>query len=250
MFIDVHCHLDSRFYSSEKVKGVVERAKKKNVNLIVASGIGAEENKEVLELVGKYDIVRGALGVHPSEGGKDWKGEIKFIRENRDKVVAIGEVGLDFLKEGADRKLQKKVFGEFIKLALELDLPLIVHSRKAEKECVELLESLKARRVVMHCFSGRKSLIDRIVENGWSLSVPASVKYNEHFQNLVKRVPLGQLLCETDSPFLHPSRGGKNEPAFVVEGYRAIAQIKGVLLGEVEKVVERNFRGLFGMKFL
>jgi len=247
MFIDVHCHLDSRFFSEKEIKGVVKRAKKARV-IMVASGIGIDENKEVLGLVERFDSVKAVLGIHPSDLDKvkDVSKEIKFIRGNADKIIGIGEVGLDFLEEGVDKAGQVRVFSRLIKLSLELDLPLIVHSRKAEMECVELLESLGARKVVMHCFSGRKMLIDRIVSNGWSFSIPASVKYNEHFQNLVSRVDLGQLLCETDSPFLHPSREGRNEPCFVVESYKAIAKVKGLKLGEVERAVEGNFRRVFG----
>ena len=245
MFIDVHCHLDSRFYSAGEVGEVVEIAKKENVKLIVANGIGISENKEVIELAKKYKEIRGALGVHPTEILRDIDEEIEFIRANAGKIIAIGEVGLDFLESGADREKQKKVFQKFIELAIELNKPLIVHSRKAEKECVEMLEESGAKKIVMHCFSGGFKLIDRISANGWSFSVPASVKYNEHFQNLVRRVELSQLLCETDSPFLHPLREGKNEPAFVVESYRKIAEIKGKSLKEVEREIEGNFRKLF-----
>ena len=188
VFIDVHCHLDSRFYNAE---------------------------------------------------------EIEFIRKNKNKIIAIGEVGLDFLNEGADRENQKRVFQKFIELAKELDKPLVVHSRKAEKECIEMLEKSNVKKVIMHCFSGKKTLIDKIAGKGWMFSVPASVKYNEHFQNLVKRVDISQLLCETDSPFLHPFREEKNEPSFVVEGYKKIAEIKGMSLIDVEKMVEGNFKRLF-----
>lgn len=246
MFIDVHCHLDSRFYDDKEVKEVVGRAVRAGVGIVVASGIGHSENEEVLDLIERFGIVRGVLGMHPSEKFGDWKSEIDFVRKNAKKIIGIGEIGLDFLETKNSESEQKKVFAEFVKLGLELDLGLIVHSRKAEKECVEILEELGAKRVVMHCFSGRKSLIDRIASNGWSFSVPASVKYNEHFQNLVNRVDIFQLLCETDSPFLHPSRNGQNEPAFVVESYRAIARIKGVSVGEVEKRVGENFEKLFG----
>lgn len=246
MFIDVHCHLDSRFYDADEVGKVIERARKAGVGVVVANGVGIEENKGVIELVKKYKEIRGALGVHPTANLGKIDEELEFIRANADRIIAIGEVGLDFFEGKVDKDEQKKVFQKFIELAVELDKPLIVHSRKAEKECVEMLEESGARKIVMHCFSGGFKLIDKISANGWSFSVPASVKYNEHFQNLVRRVELSQLLCETDSPFLHPSRGEKNEPAFVVESYKEIAKIKGLSLKEVEEKIERNFGKLFG----
>ena len=245
MFIDVHCHLDSRFYDAEEVEKVIERARKKNVKIIIASGIGINENREVIELAKKYKEIKGALGVHPTEILRNIDEEIGFIRAHADKIIAIGEVGLDFLESKVDCDKQKKVFQKFIELAVELDLPLIVHSRKTEKECIEMLEDFKAKKIVMHCFSGGFKLIDRIAANGWNFSVPASVKYNEHFQNLVKRVDISQLLCETDAPFLHPSRDGKNEPSFVVESYKKIAEIKELSLKKVEIEIEENFRRLF-----
>ena len=222
----------------------MERMRKADV-VAIANGIGEKENREVLKLVSGNDIVRGALGVHPTEDLKNVDEEIEFIEKNSDKIVAIGEVGLDFLEKD-NKEEQKKVFGKFIELSKKLDKPIIVHSRKAEKECVEILEKFGATKVVMHCFSGRKSLIDKIKENGWSFSIPASVKYNEHFQNLVQRVDISQLLCETDSPFLHPERGEKNEPALVVEGYKKISEIKKISLEKVEELIEKNYKKMFG----
>ena len=170
--------------------------------------------------------------------------EIQFIKNHAADIAGIGEVGMDF-KESNERKKQEEIFILFIQLAKELNKPLIVHSRNAEEECVDVLEKMKARKVVMHCFCGSKKLIKRIVENGWMLSVPANVHYNAQFQDLVKETPIANLLCETDSPFLHPFREKNNEPANVIYSYKKIAEIKNISLDRVEKKIEENFKRIF-----
>jgi len=171
--------------------------------------------------------------------------EIDIIRKYRGRITAIGEVGLDFSSDGIDKEKQRVNFQKLIDLSLETKIPLIVHSRKAEKEVVEMLEGNKAKKVVMHCFSGSMKLVKRIIENKWYLSIPASIKYNAHFQKLVEITPIENLLCETDSPFLHPDRKKNNEPALVAEAYKKIAEIKKLKLDKVEKVIEGNYRRLF-----
>jgi TatD DNase family protein len=141
-------------------------------------------------------------------------------------------------------KKQEKIFRELVKLAIKIDVPVIVHSRKAEKECIEILEEMKAKKVVMHCFSGNMKLVGRIIRNKWTVSIPASVKYSEQFQNMAKKIPIAQLMCETDSPFLHPDRQKNNEPALVVEAYKKIAEIKKLETASVERILEDNYRKL------
>jgi TatD DNase family protein len=245
MFIDVHCHLELL----KDVNGVVARANDKGVGIIVANGESYESNRKVLDYVEKYDSVRAALGVYPIEAlkmsSKGLDEEIDFIGENSDKVVAIGEVGMDF-KMSDEKKKQEEIFIKFIRLAKVMNIPLIVHSREAEKECVEILEREMAKKVVMHCFCGGIDLAKRIVENGWSLSIPANVVFANQFQEIVREVGIGSLLCETDSPYLHPVRGKRNnEPGNVVKSYEKIAEIKGINIREVEVKIEENFKKIF-----
>jgi len=140
---------------------------------------------------------------------------------------------------------QKSALKKFVELSKELDKPIIVHSRKAETETIEFLESLEVDKVLMHCFSGKKKLIRKIIDNGWHLSVPANIKNATHFQKLVELTPIGQLFCETDSPFLHPDKLPDNEPANVVESYKKIAEIKNLDLKKIEKQIEENYYKLF-----
>jgi len=246
-YIDVHCHID---LYEDKVDQIVDRAKKHGVGIIVNSGENPKANRKCLELAEKYPEIKATMGIYPIDAIKMTEGEIfeeiEFIRRNKDKIIAISEIGMDFKEDVGNRHRQRMIFRDFIELGKELDLPVIVHSRKAEKECVEVLEELEAAKVVMHVFNGKFKLVERIVENGWYLSIPAIVKYGEQFQKIAKEVPITQLLCETDSPFLHPDKERYNEPAHVVESYKKIAELKGMDLKAVEKQISENYKRLFG----
>ncbi len=244
MYIDVHCHLDL----SKDIDKDVKNADSKGVGIIVTQGTNSETNKKALELAKKYKVVKVALGFYPIDAinasDEEIDDEIDFIRKNKDKIVAIGEVGLD-LKETDQIDKQSKIFQKFIDLSMELDKPIIIHSRKAEKEAIEMLEKSKARKVIMHVFSGKVSLVKKIMGNKWYVTIPTNVKHSEQFQNIVKDVPLSQLLCETDSPYLHPDKKFPNEPANVIESYKKIAELRKITLKEVEKTIEDNYKKLF-----
>ena len=243
-FIDAHCHVDVFLFLGKKV----ENAREKNVNIMISNGINKETNRKTLELSEKYSEIKAALGLYPIEALKlddnEIDEEINFIIENREKIIAIGEVGMDFAHDNKNIERQKNILDKFIDLAKKIDKPIIVHSRKAEKECIEMLEKKQAKKVVMHYFSGKFKLVERIVKNDWLITIPSSVVYSEHFQNIVKKVPLSSLLCETDSPHSHPLRKEKNEPKFVVEGYKKIAEIKGMDILEVRNNMFMNYQKL------
>ncbi len=247
MFIDVHAHLD--FFDDKRIALAVENAKKAGVGIIVNSGIEPLRARKTMELASKYPEIKASLGIYPVEmlkmSEKAIEEEFKFIRKNKNKIIAIGEIGMD-MKETGELEKQKRNFEKLLKLALELDLPVLIHSRKAELECVEILEKLKMKRVIMHCFSGKMSLVKRAKENDWYFTIPTNVTFSEHFQNMIKEVPIERMLCETDSPFLHPVKGKRdNEPANVIESYKKIAEIKGLSLNEAEKKIEENYKRLF-----
>ena len=243
-YIDVHCHLDRL----KSIKDVVERARDAKVSVIVTSGIDLDSNKKALSFASEFHEVKAVLGLHPLDIGNITQKEIneciKFIKENNKKIIGIGETGID-LKDKTNLDEQKEIFERMIELALELNKPIIVHSRKAEEICIELLEKYNAKKVLMHCFSGKVKLLKRIVDNGWFISIPASIKYSEQFQRNAKEVDTENILCETDSPFLHPDRQMDNEPMNVVESYKMIAKIKGISLKDCEKKIESNFKRLF-----
>lgn len=188
-------------------------------------------------------------GVDGKRGNVDDSKSAKSSSYDNSGIVAIGEVGIDH-KWSTDKKewaRQRKTFEKFVKLSKELSVPVIVHSRNAEEECIKILEEEKAEKVIMHSFGGKKSLVKRIIDNGWYFSIPANVKNSQHFQAIVESVDLSRLFCETDSPYLHPDKKFPNEPANVVSAYEVIAKIKKLGLKEVEKKLESNFRVLFGV---
>lgn len=246
-FVDVHCHLDL----CKDLQNLIKRAESSNVKLIITQGTNPESNRESLNLSLKYSIVRSALGAYPIDALSMTDGEIddeiEFIRANAGKIVAIGEVGIDFKESNSieEHERQKAIFRKFVSLSKEIDKPIIVHSRKAELECIEILESMKAKKVVMHCFCGKFSLVKRIQSNDWYFSIPTSVKNSEHFQKVIKNVDINRLLCETDSPYLHPDKMPNNEPSNIVESYKKIADIKGISLEEARKLVFANCNNLF-----
>ena len=248
-FIDAHCHLDlyeGIMDAGELIKNAVSRG----VGLIIANGVNPASNRKVLSLANQYPQVKAALGLYPIDALKyddnEIDDKIKFIKNNKDNIVAIGEVGLDFKEDLSNQARQKDIFNKIIKLSIEIDKPLIVHSRKAEKETIDLIEEAGATKVIMHCFSGKFSLARRIISNKWALTIPANIKSSEHFQKIVKEAPINSLLCETDSPYLHPDKKWPNEPSNVIESYKKIAEIKALSLDEVKLKIYENYRRLFG----
>ena len=263
MLIDIHCHLD-HYYFKEDLDKVIDNAKKAGLKVILSAGVNPETNRKVLEIAEKYDVVKASLGIYPiqtlqkeiesgnyplKENKFDVEEEIRFIGKNKNKIMAIGEVGLDY-SQNEDPANKKKVFEKIIAAAEKLDKPLIVHSRKAEADCVDMLESSKSKKIVMHCFCGRKSLVNKIIDNGWFLTIPTSVVRSSQFQENAGITPITQLFCETDAPYLSPfkdSKGGfqRNEPAFVAEAYKKLAEIKGMELKEVINNIWMNWQKTF-----
>ncbi|MFH1769950.1 MAG: TatD family hydrolase [archaeon] len=248
MLVDVHAHLEFENYDEDRDE-VIEKNKEAGVVAIVCNGTSPKGNRKVLEISEKYDIIKAAFGFYPIECETAADGEvdeeIDFIRENKNKIIAIGEVGLD-KKHDENFEKQKECFVKFIELSKELNKPIIVHSRQAEIETIELLEKHGAKKVVMHCFSGKRRLIEMIIKNGWCVSIPANVGRNQQFQGMVDMCPLKQLLTETDSPFLvHDATIERNEPRFIAESLKVIAEIKGLEVEEMEKIIYSNYQRLF-----
>lgn len=249
-FIDIHAHLDDDQFHDD-IDNVIDAAKSSAVHVIVNQGTNSESNRRSLYLSRKYPEVKAALGFYPLEAIKvspaEFDEEIEFIRKSIKKIYAIGEVGLDkhWDKDEDHFRLQIERFKKLVQLSTENNLPIIVHSRKAEDETIGLLEVMKAKKVLMHCFGGKMTYVDRIVKNGWYMSIPTSVAYDGHFQNIVENAPLSHLFCETDSPYLGPIKGERNEPAKVVESYKMIAEIKKMELEDVKNNIFLNYQRLF-----
>ncbi len=247
MIVDVHAHLDFEEFQKD-FEEVIQRAKKAGVTTIICNGVNPNSNRKILELSSGNPLLKVALGYYPCDCDKvskdNFKEEIAFIRRNKNKIIAIGEVGLD-KKWAHDYDRQKECFRELIKLAKDIDKPLIVHSRQAEEDTIQIIEELEAKKVVMHCFMGKKKLVERIIKNGWNFSIPAIVVKSEQLQEIVKICPLRQLLTETDSPVLSPREEKRNEPSFIVDGLKKIAEIKGLDVEEAKNIMFSNYQRVF-----
>ena len=240
MMIDIHAHLDLKHFEND-LDDVLERAKKNNVKLIINNGLNPQSNRKTLELSKKYEMIKPALGIYPDCVSKiDVDSELRFIKDN---AFAIGEVGLDGTEENME--LQKEVFVKIINLANEINKPLIIHSRKAEKEVIELLEKNNAKKVILHCFQGDFGLIKKAVKLGYSFSLAPSILRSEHMQKMAKEVPLSHLFTETDAPFLGYDRNIRNEPANVVFTIKKIAEIKEMDPIEIENNIYMNYQKMF-----
>lgn len=247
---DTHAHLCSPDFDADRAE-VLARARAAGVTSVVAVGETLEDAHRNLELADAFpDLVRPAAGLFPTHLDlEQTEALIGWIREHRDRLVAIGEVGLDHwqVKDEEDRDLQREILGRFVELSLELDLPLNVHSRAAGRATVEFLLERGARRVQMHAFDGKPGKAQPGAEAGFFFSVPPSVVRSRQKQKLVRFLPLDRLLVETDSPVLGPDRESRNEPANAAVSLRAIAEIKGLSEDQVAEAVVENTRRLYGI---
>ncbi|MBU1246130.1 MAG: TatD family hydrolase [Nanoarchaeota archaeon] len=247
MLVDIHAHLDAKSFKKDLDK-VIERAKEAKVSVIINNGSNIESNRKTLEISKKYPIVKPALGLFPWDAlelsEEEIYAEIDFIK--KEKPFAIGEVGLDYLKS-KDKK-QKIVFEKFIELSEKLKIPIIIHSRKAEQDCLDMLSSSKSRKIILHCFNGNKKQIKFAEDKNFMFSIPTIIKRSKHFQDLVKKVSLKNILTETDSPFLAPFEKTRNEPAFIKETIKQISVDKKLNEEEVEKMIFMNFQHTFLVK--
>ena len=250
--IDTHTHICDPVFDSDR-REVIKKAKDAGVSAIIAVSETLDDAKKNLELAKLHPEIIPAAGLYPSYLDLNQAEEmISFIRAESDKLVAIGEVGLDFwiVKQESEKEIQKEIFSRFIDLSLELDLPLNIHSRSAGRHVVSLLLEKGAQKVHLHAFDGKASAALPAVEAGYYFSVPPSIVRSRQKQKLVKQIPLSCLMVETDSPVLGPESGQRNEPANIIYSIKTIAEIKGVDEEKIwEKVFENTVR-LYGNLFI
>jgi TatD DNase family protein len=239
--IDVHAHLQDEAFAAD-LREVIRRAKAAGVNGIVSAGVDFSDSVACLEVAREYDMVRAAVGLAPYSDLSRLQAVLQLIEDSPD-IVAIGEVGLDYNRE--KRPEQIEPFRKQVAVAMELDVPVVVHSRSAGRYCIEVLDAMKAEKVVMHAFDGSVKNAQRGFELGYCFSIPLTVLKNPQKQALAKAVPEEQLLLETDSPVMDPD-GGRNEPANLVRARDFVAELRGVEPGDLEALTEKNAHRIFG----
>ena len=251
--VDSHCHLDFPDYAG-KVDEVVARAKAAGVGVCLSIGTELKRFPGVKAVAEKFPHVWCSVGVHPHEAEKELQDdEAALIREAaHPKVVGIGETGLDYYYEHSPRVPQQQNFRAHIAAARQTGLPVIVHTRDADDDTIEILRDEMGKGAftgLIHCFTGTQKLADAALELGLYISVSgiATFKNSQALRDVIKTVPLERLLVETDAPFLAPVpyRGKTNEPAFVVHTARMLAELKGVTESDLAKTTTENFFRLF-----
>jgi TatD DNase family protein len=246
--VDTHTHLCDPVFDKDRA-GVIQRAREAGVVAIVLVSENKSDAHRNLDLATEHPILFPAAGLYPTCLDIEQTEEMcNYIRTEHSKLVAIGEVGLDYwiVKEESQREVQREIFKSFINLSKEVNLPLNVHSRSAGRYAVAMLLKHGARKVQLHAFDGKAASALQAAEAGFFFSIPPSVIRSQQKQKLVKRLPLTSLLIETDSPVLGPLPKERNEPANSVIVVDAIAEIKGVDRTEVLQTVYQNTRRLYG----
>ena len=252
--IDSHCHLDHEPMFSD-LKNVIIRSKESGLEKILSICTTKDSFKKIIKIVQFDPIIYGTFGIHPHETGSERttiKEIIKNVSSNK-KIIAIGESGLDFYYNHSSRDEQISSFKYHIEASIELKVPIIVHSRDAEKETFEILNIYKKSKpkILMHCFTGSSEFAYKLLTLDSYFSASGIITFNNSvdLQKTFKLIPFDKLLIETDSPYLSPVpfRGKKNEPSFIKYTLEKLAQIKDMELKKIEKITNNNFNTLFNL---
>ena len=254
-FIDSHAHLDDKRFNKDRDE-IIRYLHDDGIEAVLNPGADLKSSKKAVEIAEKYPNIYAAVGCHPHDTKYMDDETMNIFRElaKSKKVVAIGEIGLDYYYNNSERDVQKKWFREQIRLAKELDLPYIVHDRDAHEELLRIMkeEHYDGARGVLHCYSGSVEMAREFIKLGFYISLAGPVTFRKaRVPKLVaKEIPFDKLLIETDSPYLTPEpfRGKRNEPMYVRFVAEEIAEIRNVSLDEVAEKTNQNFKTLFNIK--
>ena len=247
MFCDTHCHLYKEYY--DDIESVLNEAKENDIVKYISDGCDMTSNKEMLDLASKYDNVYITLGIHP-ENVEDYKEEdIKFIEDNLNnkKVVAIGEIGLDYYYTKDNKDKQKELLEAQLKLAEKYNLPVVIHSREATQDTIDILKKYKVKGVI-HSFTGSLEVAKIYIKMGYLLGVNGVITFkNSNVKNVIKEVGLHNIILETDSPYLtpHPYRGKQNSPKHIKDIAQFVSELYEISLPELSKITNENIARIF-----
>ena len=254
MFIDTHAHLFYKNFDGE-LDQIVERALEADVKYMVCPGTDVKTSKQSIELAEKYESVYATVGIHPHDT-KDFNGkEIDQLRKlaEHKKVVAIGEIGLDYYYDFSPKSKQLKAFRAQLDLAAELDMPVVIHNREANEDTMNILREYKSRNIrgQLHCYAGTIEDAEELVEMGYLISFTGNITFKklEELREILKTIPVENLMLETDSPFMTPVpfRGKRNEPSYIPYVAEKVAEIHNVSVEEVKQLTTFNAINLFGI---
>ena len=249
--IDSHCHLDHSPLA-ENLTDVLIRSKKAGIEKLLTISTTNQSFSKIVNLIELDEIIFGTYGIHPHEADNELMSKVDIINKinSNKKIIGVGESGLDFYYSNSSKENQILSFKNHIEAALELDMPIIVHSRNAEEDTYKILENYSNKlKILMHCYTGSKKFAEKLFKFNtyFSASGIITFKNSVELQNTFRIIPENRLLIETDSPFLAPDpmRGKKNEPSFIKFTLEKLAQIKNVDVDYLDKCTTKNFNKLF-----
>lgn len=252
MLFDVHCHLNHEDFTTDWEE-VAQRAGEAGVEGIINVGWDLVSSKDAIRLAEKKDNFWAVVGVHPHDAagvGEELEEELEALAQHP-KVVAIGEIGLDYHYDYSPRPLQQEVFKRQLAVANKLKLPVVIHSREADKDTMSILEELRPARCLLHCFGGSWQTAQLALERGYYFSFggPVTFKNAKRPVEVVSKLPIDRLMVETDAPYLapEPNRGKRNEPAFVVHTLRRIAELRNLPFPDLVQEVGKNTAAFFNL---
>jgi len=252
MIIDTHAHLMFSEFDGE-VDAVIERANEAGVKRIINIGCGIDSSAKAIDMSGIYDCLFATVGLHPYDSADcsdELMGEWEKVISQNKKIVAVGEIGLDYFKAKAPKDVQAKAFRMQLDLAVKTGLPVVVHNRCSDEDCFNILSEYQNLRVVFHCYGSDLDFAKKVWDAGYITSFTGIITYPnaENLREVVEAAPLNSFMVETDCPYLAPqkNRGKRNEPSFVVDVVEEIARIKGLSVEDIERISTENAQRFFG----
>ncbi|MBI5633395.1 MAG: YchF/TatD family DNA exonuclease [Nitrospirae bacterium] len=251
-FIDTHCHIEMKEFDADREE-VIKRAREAGLEAMITIGSDLEGTLQGVQLAELYDFIYCSVGIHPHEA-KDFTDQTYALLQEltqKQKVIALGETGLDYHYDHSPRDLQRIVFRKQLELANETGLPVIIHSREADEDTLNSVRESGVSRGVFHCFSGNEAMAEQVMALGFYISIAGPVTFRKAvgLQDIARRIPDDYLLIETDAPYLTPEpfRGRRNEPAFIVNTAKKIAELRGISLQDLSRITTLNARRLFSI---
>ncbi len=247
MFTDTHCHVYHEYY--ENLNEIFENAKNNHVSRFFLAGSSQDSNEEVIETIDKYSFVYGCIGIHPEEVDHYQEENLCFLEQhfNDSKIIAIGEIGLDYHYTKENKEAQILLFRKQMELARKYHLPVVIHSREATEDTICVLKEYPDVKGVIHSFSGSLEVARIYLKMGYKLGINGVVTFqNSHLKEIIPEILEG-IVLETDSPFLtpHPYRGKRNEPSYVWNIANFLCEISGKTLEEIAEITNRNIKEIF-----